>query len=471
MVALPDLSAAHVVVCGDVMLDRYYTGATGRISPEAPVPVVRVDAEVLRPGGAANVAASLVALGARCTLIGVIGDDADGAQLERLLDEAGVECRLERDARRRTVTKLRVTSRGQQLLRLDFEDDPISPPAIDLGDVLAGVLADASVLVLSDYDKGTLADPEALLAEAAAQQVPVIVDPKRGPFTRFRGAKVLKPNLHEFVDATGGDAIVDDADLAARAHALRDDAGVEALLLTRGAAGMSLFTDAGRRDLAAEAREVFDVTGAGDTVAAVLAASLGGGESLESAVTLANRAAGIAVAQTGTRPVTRRDLSESAIRQGALTRDALLDQVAEARTRGERIVFTNGCFDLLHAGHVAYLQEAAALGERLVVAINSDDSVRRLKGEDRPYVIADDRARVLTGLRAVDWVTVFDEDTPEALLARLRPDVLVKGGDYRLDEVVGSELVREQGGEVRVLGLQVGRSTSALAARVRDEDA
>ena len=471
MVALPDLSAVHVVVCGDVMLDRYFTGATGRISPEAPVPVVRVDAEVLRPGGAANVAAGIVALGARCTLIGVVGDDADGGQLERLLREVGVECRLQRDPQRRTVTKLRVTSRGQQLLRLDFEDDQIAAPAIDPRRVLVDVLDDADALVLSDYAKGTLFDPEGLVAEARARNVPVVVDPKRGPFSRFRGAQVLKPNLQEFVAASGGGLVADDADLAARARALREASGVEALLLTRGAAGMSLFTDYGRQDLAAEAREVFDVTGAGDTVAAVLAAALAGGAPLESAVELANRAAGIAVAQTGTRPVSRGELSSPGTDDAVIARDVLLARVAEARAVGERVVFTNGCFDLLHAGHVAYLQEAAALGDRLIVAINDDASVRRLKGEDRPYVSAVDRARVLAGLRGVDWVTVFEDDTPEALIEHIAPDVLVKGGDYRLDAVVGGEVVRRQGGEVRVLGLQPGRSTTALAARVRKEGA
>ena len=453
------------------MLDRYFSGAAERISPEAPVPVVRVDAEVLRPGGAANVAAGIVALGARCTLIGVVGDDADGGQLERLLREAGVECRLQRDPQRRTVTKLRVTSRGQQLLRLDFEDDQITMPATDPRQALVDVLDDSDVLVLSDYAKGALVDPASLIAEARARNVPVVVDPKQGPFSRFRGAQVLKPNLQEFVAASGGGMVADDADLAARAHALREASGVEALLLTRGAAGMSLFIDSGRQDLAAEAREVFDVTGAGDTVAAVLAAALAGGASLESAVELANRAAGIAVARTGTRPVSRSEISFSGSADAVIARDVLLARVAEARANGERIVFTNGCFDLLHAGHVAYLQEAAALGDRLIVAINDDASVRRLKGEGRPFVSAVDRARVLAGLRGVDWVTVFGDDTPEALIEHVAPDVLVKGGDYRIDAVVGGEVVLRQGGEVRVLGLQPGRSTTALAARVREEGA
>ena len=475
MVALPDLSAVHVVVFGDVMLDRYFTGAARRISPEAPVPVVRVNAEVLRPGGAANVAAGIVALGARCTLFGAVGDDADGLQLEQLLLDAGVDCRLQRDPHRRTVTKLRVTSRGQQLLRLDFEDDPVPVPvpasAIGPHRALADVLSSAHALVLSDYAKGMLADPAGFVAEARTRHVPVIVDPKRGPFARFRGAQVLTPNLHEFVAASGGGTIADDADLAARARSLREAAGVEALLLTRGAAGMSLFMEDGRLDLPAEAREVFDVTGAGDTVAAVLAAALAGGMSLESAVEPSNRAAGIAVAQTGTRPVSFHDLTASGLADGVIAQDALVARVAEARARGERIVFTNGCFDLLHAGHVSYLQEAAGLGDRLIVAINDDASVKRLKGEGRPYAKATDRARVLAGLRGVDWVTVFEDDTPEALIERLAPDVLVKGGDHRIDGVVGGALVRRLGGEVRILGLKPGRSTTALAARVREGDA
>lgn len=471
--SLPTFSAARVLVCGDVMLDRYWSGNARRISPEAPVPVLGVDDEDLRPGGAGNVAVGVAALGTRCTLLGLTGDDAEADALAELLDAEGVDARLRRVPAWRTTTKLRVTSRAQQLLRLDFEAPlPVAEASAAqraLSEAALEALSVADVLVLSDYGKGALRDPSGVVAAARGAGVPVVVDPKDPDFERWRGATLLKPNLAEFVAATGGIAPADQEELHAGGRALRERLAVDALLVTRGAEGMTLLTAEATLDLPARSRDVFDVTGAGDTVAAVLAASLAAGVTIADAVRLANAAAGIAVGRAGTAAVSAQALRKAVEAPAAsvLSRDALLEAVAAARAAGERIVFTNGCFDLLHAGHVAYLEEARTLGDRLVVAINDDASVRRLKGADRPFNDAADRARVLAALRAVDWVTVFDEGTPEALLEAVVPDVLVKGGDYAPEDVVGADLVRARGGHVAVLGLQPGRSTTGIAERVR----
>ncbi|MEE4301023.1 MAG: bifunctional D-glycero-beta-D-manno-heptose-7-phosphate kinase/D-glycero-beta-D-manno-heptose 1-phosphate adenylyltransferase HldE [Pseudomonadales bacterium] len=473
MTPLPTFPAAHVLVCGDVMLDRYWSGTAHRISPEAPVPVLGVDHEDLRPGGAANVALGVAALGARCTLLGLTGDDREADAVAALLDAVGVEARLRRVPDWRTTTKLRVTSRAQQLLRLDFEAPLPAGEARALQSALTETVLEAlpraDVLLCSDYAKGALGDASRAVDAARRAGVPVVVDPKDPDFERWRGATVLKPNLAEFVAATGGVAPADLDELHARGRALRERLAVDALLVTRGGEGMSLLTAGTALDLPTRNRDVFDVTGAGDTVAAVLAASLAAGATITDAVRLANVAAGIAVGHAGTVAVSAASLRSAveAVSASVLSRDALLEAVAVARGAGERIVFTNGCFDLLHAGHVAYLEEARALGDRLVGAINGDASVRRLKGADRPFNDAADRARVLAALRAVDWVTVFDEDTPEALLEVVVPDVLVKGGDYAPQDVVGAAIVRARGGQVAVLGLQPGRSTTGIAERVR----
>lgn len=474
---LPRLDTARVLVCGDVMLDRYWRGPAGRISPEAPVPVVRVDDEELRPGGAANVALGVAALGAHCTLIGLIGDDAAGDALSERLQAAGVECALVRVPGWSTISKLRVSSRRQQLLRMDFER---ALPAGQRDDArvavlerLAAAAAGHAVVVFSDYDKGALDDPAALVAAARAAGAQVLVDPKSLPFERWAGASLLKPNLAEFELQAG--SAVDEADLLARAEAFRARCDVDALLVTRGEAGMTLVrADQSPLHLPARSVEVFDVTGAGDTVAATLGVVLAAGGGLAEAVALANVAAGIAVRQSGAVAVSAPELRDALATDrgrdgGVLRPDQLAAVVAAARARGERIVFTNGCFDIIHAGHVGYLEQARALGDRLVVAINDDASVARLKGAGRPVNRAEHRARVLAGLAAVDWVTVFEGDTPEPLLGRLAPDVLVKGGDYRLDEVVGADLVRAAGGEVRVLDLHDALSTTAMVERLRDD--
>ncbi len=465
-----DFSAARVLVAGDLLLDRYWHGSTTRISPEAPVPVVRIGRDEVRPGGAGNVAGNVAALGGRVELVAATGDDDQGRLLADLLGAAGVQCRLHTRAGGSTIVKLRVMSQHQQLIRLDFEDspEPVPPPAIQA--LVEQALDGCNVMVISDYAKGTLADVAGLVKAARAAGVMAIVDPKGADFQRYRGATVLTPNLREF-EAVVGDC-ADEARIAERGLALIESLDLQALLVTRGEAGMTLL----RRDgvaahMPAEAREVFDVTGAGDTVCAVLASALSAGADLARAARLANIAAGIAVGRLGAVAVSAADI-ESALHGSTMASTAPLAGLDEAvalrqaaRHRGERVVFTNGCFDVLHAGHVRYLQQARALGDRLVVAVNDDASVRRLKGEDRPLVPLAQRMAVLAALGSVDWVIAFSADTPLALIEALGPDILVKGGDYSPDTVVGADCVRASGGQVRVLPFLDGVSSTAIIQR------
>ncbi len=471
----PPFERARVLVVGDIMLDRYWYGPTARISPEAPVPVVRITAADDRPGGAANVALNLAALGARVGVVGAVGEDEAAAILASQLAAAGVAAHLLSCPDRPTTTKLRVMSRNQQLLRLDFEDPPTAADIAALPARVEALLSTCDILVLSDYAKGSLQDPAALIERATAAGVAVLVDPKGNDFRRYRGAALLTPNLAELETVIG--PCSDEATLCARGRALAETLELGGLLVTRGEQGMTLLRPGqAELHLPARAREVYDVTGAGDTVIAVLAGALAAGAELPDAVALANLAAGIVVGKLGTATVSGPELHQALRRErgaetGVLNPEQLLVEIADARTRGERIVFTNGCFDLLHAGHVSYLRQARALGDRLIVAVNDDASVHRLKGAGRPLNPVARRMAVLAGLETVDWVVSFTEDTPEQLLQRLQPDILVKGGDYRQDQVVGWQIVTGYGGEVRTLGLVDDCSTTALVERIRAQSA
>ena len=468
---LPDFSNARVLVVGDLMLDRYWQGPAARISPEAPVPVVHVGQTEERPGGAANVALNMTSLGVQVSLCGLVGVDEAGEALHQALQREGVECRLQREASIPTVTKLRVISQHQQLLRLDFEQPMWQVDLSEMEALCRQRLEDVDLMILSDYAKGTLQDPQRLIAMAREQGVPVLVDPKGSDFERYRGATLLTPNLKEFEAVVG--FCESDSDLRERGMALRERLQLDALLVTLSERGMLLIRkDEEPLHLPTRAREVYDVTGAGDTVIGVLGAAVAAGLALPEAAGLANQAAGLMVAKLGAGSVTRVELSGALRREGdfhtMLDPESLLTAVDEARALGERIVMTNGCFDILHEGHVSYLQQARKLGDRLVVAVNDDDSVRRLKGEGRPINSVQQRMAVLAGLTSVDWVVPFSEDTPEALICAVKPDLLVKGGDYRPQEIAGHDCVVANGGEVKVLEFLPGLSTSRIVEAIRD---
>lgn len=469
---MPRFDQARVLVLGDIMLDRYWEGGTSRISPEAPVPVVKVEQITDRPGGAGNVALNIAALGAGASLRGYTGDDEMADSLQDMLGGAGVDCAFTRVPGRPTITKLRVISRQQQLIRLDFEEPDLSLSGASLADGLLSQLEGCGALVLSDYAKGALYQPAPLIAAAASLGVPVLVDPKGSDFARYRGATLLTPNLHEFEAVVGSCST--EAALVARGQELMSELDIGALLITRGEHGMTLlFPGEEELHLPARAREVFDVTGAGDTVIGVVAAAVAGGASLPQAVSLANIAASIVVGKLGTAAVSAPELrravqQEQGTERGAVTLEQLQVCVADARSHGERVVFTNGCFDIIHAGHVTYLEQARQLGDRLIVAVNSDDSVRRLKGRGRPINPADRRMAVLAGLESVDWVVCFSDDTPRSLIQALQPDILVKGGDYAAKEdVIGWEIVEGYGGTVQVLGVVERVSTTAIVSKIQ----
>jgi len=471
-ISIPDFSSTRVVVAGDVMLDRYLFGSTGRISPEAPVPVVHVHETDNRPGGAANVAVNLASLGVSTSVVGVVGNDAAADSLEAIMSEHGIACNFARAGDRPTITKTRVQSRGQQLIRLD-EENVADMPGDAMASTLRSVLEGAGAVVLSDYGKGALADVSVMIALCREAGVPVLVDPKGTDFHKYRGASLLTPNQSEFEAVAGRCA--SDQELVDRARTMMDDLDLDALLVTRSEKGM-LLVEAGARPLflSTQAREVYDVTGAGDTVIATLAGALASGQDLASSAALANIAAGLVVRKIGVATVTPGEISAALHQRGQGGRglvelDALLALVEESRSRNERIVMTNGCFDVLHAGHVSYLEEAKSLGDRLIVAVNDDASVKRLKGDSRPINALEDRLLVLAGLAAVDWVVPFAEDTPARLIQAILPDVLVKGGDYKPDEIVGGKEVLQNGGEVRVLAFRDGHSSSRIIDRLGDE--
>ncbi len=470
---IPRFDKAQVLVIGDVMLDRYWHGSTARISPEAPVPVVDVLHTEDRAGGAANVALNIAALGGGASLLGLVGQDEAAQVLAQRLAAAQVYCDFEVVASHPTITKLRVVSRHQQLLRLDFEEAFSSEHSAALQARAQAMMALVGVIVLSDYNKGALTNAAEIITAARMLNVPVLVDPKGHDFDKYRGATLITPNLHELEAVVGRCA--DEQELVAKGLALLSALDVHALLVTRGENGMTLLR-AGESalHLPARAREVFDVTGAGDTVIATVAAALAAGVSLPHAVALANIAACIVVGKLGTATVSGPELRRAVQREhgvgcGVMTEDQLLVVLEDARANGEKVVFTNGCFDLLHPGHVAYLEDAKKLGQRLLVAVNSDASVKQLKGEGRPVQPVDSRMTVLAGLEAVDWVLSFNDGTPERLLHLFKPDVLVKGGDYTPEQVVGAPIVLAYGGEVQVLSFVEHCSTTSIVEKIQRE--
>jgi D-beta-D-heptose 7-phosphate kinase/D-beta-D-heptose 1-phosphate adenosyltransferase len=466
----PEFNKARILVIGDLMLDRYWSGTAARISPEAPVPVVRVKNTEERVGGAGNVALNIAKLGGQVTLLGVVGNDAEGETLKQILEAQKVACDFVVEDAIRTICKLRIMAQHQQLIRVDFEEPTLHFDHAALLTRLKAHLPQHDVIVFSDYGKGTLADVADYIQLAKNQGLTTLVDPKGVDYQRYSHADILTPNLSELHAVVG--VCYDEAALLAKARHLLQQHQIPTLLLTRGEAGMTLIQDEQVHSLPAQAKDVFDVTGAGDTVIAVMALSIAIQKPLTEAMYLANLAAGIVVGKLGTSTVSMLELTramhgarDSAF--GVMSEDDMVHLIASAKANNERVIMTNGCFDLLHAGHVTYLQQARALGDRLIVAVNSDDSVKRLKGESRPINGLQERMTVLSALACVDWVVAFEEDTPERLYCRLLPDVIVKGGDYTTDQVAGAECVIKAGGEVRILSFVDGQSTTRMINKAR----
>jgi D-beta-D-heptose 7-phosphate kinase/D-beta-D-heptose 1-phosphate adenosyltransferase len=476
VVAVRQLRRGTVLVVGDAMLDRYVFGVVRRISPEAPVPVLAVERELAMPGGAGNVVRNLTALGAAVAFVSVVGDDQAGSDLTGLIGgQPGVEPWLLVQGGRHTTTKTRFLANGQHILRADQEVvQPIHPRLADrMIKIASDAVAATAVLVLSDYGKGVLDGDTAqkLIDAARAAGRPVVVDPKGRDFSRYAGADIVTPNRTELAEATGLAVDTEDGVVAAM-RALQAAHGFGAVLVTRSEDGMTLLDGARLHHFPAEAEEVHDVSGAGDTVVATLAAGLAAGLALPVAARLANIAAGIVVGKVGTAVAREEEIIEALTpERGALrkvmSRSAAAEQVERWRRRGWRIGFTNGCFDLLHPGHVHLLEQARSWCDRLVVGLNTDGSVKRLKGAARPIQGEAARAAVLASLATVDCVTLFDEDTPVELIRLIRPDVLVKGADYTPDEVVGGDIVQDYGGQVRLAALLPGNSTTATVARIK----
>jgi D-beta-D-heptose 7-phosphate kinase/D-beta-D-heptose 1-phosphate adenosyltransferase len=471
------LSSARVLCIGDVMLDHYVYGQVERVSPEAPIPVLWIEREMKTLGGAGNVLRNLRALGAASSFISVVGNDEAGREIGRLVEaQDGAEAHVLVQPQRTTTLKTRYIAGNQQLLRADRESASPLDPYIreDLLRLARELVADHSVVVISDYAKGVLTEGMALEIIRAAREAGarVIVDPKGGDHIRYRGADLLKPNRRELENATGM-PVATDNEIVAASRALIERCGFGAVLASLGAEGSVLVSSNGRVHVQrTEVREIYDVSGAGDTVVAAVAAALAIGVDLTDAARLANVAAGIVVGKTGTAVVYANELIASIngrdlhASDKVVPRSHALDLVARWRRHGLKVGFTNGCFDLLHPGHVALLGQAKAACDRLVVGLNSDASTARLKGSSRPIQSESERAAVLASLSAVDLIVVFEEDTPIELIRDVRPQLLVKGDDYRLDEVVGADFVRNAGGEVLLAKVVPGYSTTATIARL-----
>ncbi|MFT5504486.1 MAG: D-beta-D-heptose 7-phosphate kinase/D-beta-D-heptose 1-phosphate adenosyltransferase [Gammaproteobacteria bacterium] len=467
----PDIDTLDisVVVVGDVMLDRYWQGATERISPEAPVPVVHLKDLESRPGGAGNVALNIAALGIPVTLFGVIGTDDMGRELTQCLIKSGVDAQLLASNEVSTISKMRVLSRHQQLIRLDQEQDLSVVDTLVYSSRILQAVESSSVVILSDYNKGSLKTLCPSIIEAARKRsVPVIIDPKGFHQDRYRSASVLTPNMAEFSQMVGD--CENEEDIRSKGRQLIDTLDLEGILLTRSEKGMMLITRDTVVNIPSRVREVFDVTGAGDTVIAIFSAMIAAGNDYDQSARTANHAAGIVVGKLGAATI---DMDELALNGSGLpfeqkieSENGLLPKLDKIRG-SKRIVMTNGCFDLLQPGHIANLEQCRALGDLLVVAVNDDDSVSRLKGPSRPINPLLHRMQVIAGLGAVDYVVSFPEDTPERLISNLLPDVLAKGGDYKIENIAGAEAVINAGGTVETIDLVKGFSSSDIIKRIR----
>ena len=463
------LNKGHVLVFGDIILDRYISGSVDRVSPEAPVPVLKPSNEEIRLGGAANVALNLSSLGSNTTLIGVTGKDESSTQIIDLLKKNNIKKALSK-SNHPTISKLRILASQQQLIRIDNEEEFSET---DWQSSLSNYrkyinLKKNKVLIISDYEKGTLRNIPLIIREAKKLKKIILVDPKGDDFSKYKSADIITPNFQEFERVVG--KVNSEPEITKKGKDLIKSLNLNSLLITRGSEGMTLLDKRNgkviREDFPTEARDVFDVSGAGDTVIASIAAGLAGGFSLSESIRLANLAAGIVVGKSGTATVNQAELVPYlGLSESYVSFNEVKVYSKDLHERGKKIVFTNGCFDILHAGHVEYLEAAKELGDKLIVAINTDRSVRKLKGSSRPVNTLAHRAKVLASLQCIDKVVFFDEDTPIKLIKAIRPDVLVKGGDYKLKDIVGHKEVSQSGGSVVTIPLVKGLSTSKIISK------
>ena len=463
------LNKGHVLVFGDIILDRYISGIVDRVSPEAPVPVLKPSNEEIRLGGAANVALNLSSLGSNTTLIGVTGKDESSTQIIDLLKKNNIKKALSK-SKHPTISKLRILASQQQLIRIDNEEEFSETDwQSSLSNYRKHIsLKKNKVLIISDYEKGTLKNIPLIIREAKKLKKIILVDPKGDDFSKYKSADIITPNFQEFERVVG--KVNNEPEITKKGKDLIKSLNLNSLLITRGSEGMTLLDKRNgkvvREDFPTEARDVFDVSGAGDTVIASIAAGLAGGFSLSESIRLANLAAGIVVGKSGTARVNQAELVPYlGLSESYVSFNEVKVYSKDLHERGKKIVFTNGCFDILHAGHVEYLEAAKELGDKLIVAINTDRSVRKLKGSSRPVNTLAHRAKVLASLQCIDKVVFFDEDTPIKLIKAIRPDVLVKGGDYKLKDIVGHNEVSQSGGSVVTIPLVKGLSTSKIISK------
>ena len=468
---LDNFKGKRILVIGDVMLDRYIIGEVTRISPEAPVPVIKVSKELHVPGGASNTASNVSSLGGKAYLAGIIGDDNAGKILTDLLKKKNIETNgLVIDKERPTIQKTRVVGQPQQIVRIDYEEDEKVSPEIEekLIDYIRTILNEIDVVVISDYAKGVVTKNLAsnIITLCNESKKPIIVDPKPSNLELFKGATLVTPNQKEASLMTGMENKLEN--VVVMGEKIKDILNSN-VLITKGEYGSSLIELKGDIiHIPTKAKEVYDVSGAGDTVVAALALSIAAGADLKYAAVIANHAAGIVVGKAGTATTTVKEILSLFEKEESKTKtlDELKDIVKDLKSKGKKIVWTNGCFDILHVGHVKYLQKAKELGDVLILGLNTDESVRKIKGPTRPILKEEERAEMLSALSCIDYIVFFDEETPIIPITELKPDIVVKGSDYKEEDVVGNELMKKTGGRVELVPVVEGFSTTNIIKKI-----
>ena len=463
-----DFSNARILVCGDVIVDKYFFGLTNRISPEAPVPVVKIENEENRLGGASNVAYNLSSIGCNVTLLGLIGDDSQGHFVINELNKKKIKNELIINSKIKTITKLRVLSKNMQLIRLDFEEEINTVDQNLILEKFSKIVQKFNFVIFSDYAKGALFEIDQLIKICRKLNIPTLVDPKQKNFQIYQGATFLKPNFEEFKQMVG--RVSNDIEIKEKAFNLIARLKLKTLFITKGSEGIASYEKGGKViEMDASSSEVFDVTGAGDTVTAILGMFLACGYDIKKSLFFANKAAGIVVGKLGTSSIILNDLEIINNKNSKFYKDKdLLEIIKRKKEKDLKIIMTNGCFDIIHAGHIDYLQKAKKLGDILIIAINTDSSIKKIKGEKRPLNKLQDRITVLSALNCVDYIISFEEKTPINIIKLLKPDILVKGADYKINEIVGAKFTINNGGIVKVLDLKKNLSTTNIIQKLED---